>query len=163
MAKEVEKTYFEVLKEQAEKVAATATERGPILTVGPQHFTIIGGTHGEKDGRDWSAIVARHTNGHEYRLFYNLYWPLKEGELEQRLNVDTFNWIVAFDPTLLAGYKDTNFDAFFNSLVGRSYELRYSTNKRSGKVYLDYTIPPVLLDVLEEELTVDEINFDEVV
>jgi hypothetical protein len=162
MAKETEKTYFEQLKENAEKVAASASERGPELGVGPQPFTIIGGTHGEKEGREWSAIVARHnTNGYEYRLFYNLYWPLKEGELEERLNVDTFNWIVGFDPKLLTGYKEKNFDAFFNSLVGRSYEINYVVNKKM-KVVVDFKTLPILLDVLEETLTVDEIDFDSV-
>lgn len=156
-----EKTYFEELQEQAAAQAAAAKERGPELSVGPQHFTIIGGTHGEKDGREWNCVVARHTNGFEYRLFYNLYWPLKEGELEQRLNVNAFNWVVDFDREALASYTDKNFDAFFNALAGRSYEITYTTTKK-GKVVIDNKVAPILLDSLEEALTVDEINFDEV-
>ncbi len=157
-----EKTYFEQLQEQAAAQAASAAERGPELSVGPQHFTIIGGTHGEKDGREWSAIVARHTNGFEYRLFYNLYWPLKEGELEQRLNVDAFNWVVDFDRAALAGYADKDFDNFFNKLAGKSYEIKYTTSKK-GKVVIDWSASPIALDTLEETLSVEEINFDEVV
>lgn len=159
MAKE--KTYFEVLQEQAAAASAAASARGPELGVGPHTFTIIGGTHGSKDGRDWSAVVARHTNGHEYRLFYSLYWPLKEGEIEPRLNVNTFNWIVAFDRDALAKYDKNDFDDYFNKLAGRSYEIRYTTSKR-GKVVIDMAATPVLLDTLEEELVVDEINFDEI-
>ena len=158
---EKEKTYFEQLQEQAKEQQEKAAERGPELGVGPHQFTIIGGTHGTKGTYDWSAIVARHTNGFEYRLFYNLYWPLKEGELEPRLNVDTFNWLVAFDPTGIASYKEENFDNFFNALTGKSYEIRYTTSKR-GKVVTDFKALPVSLDTLEETLTVDEINFDEV-
>ena len=156
-----EKSYFEQLQEQAKLQSAAAKERGPELGVGPQSFTIIGGTHGSKEGRDWSAVVLRHTNGHEYRIFYNLYWPLKEGELEQRLNVNTFNWIVAFDPKLLASYTDKDFDNYFNSLAGRSYEVKYTLSKK-GKVVIDFEATPILLDVLEEELAVDEIDFDAV-
>lgn len=156
-----EKTYFEQLQEQAAAQQAAATERGPELGVGPQHFTIIGGTHGSKDGRDWSAIVARHTNGHEYRLFYNLYWPLKEGELEQRLNVDCFNWICDFDRAALAGYTDKDFDNFFNSLAGKSFEIKYTLSKKS-RVVIDFSAAPIALDSLEESLSIDEINFDEV-
>lgn len=159
MAKE--KTYFEILQEQAAEAAKAASVRGPELSVGPHTFTIIGGTHGAKDGREWSAVVARHTNGHEYRLFYNLYWPLKEGEIEPRLNVNTFNWIVAFDRDALAEYDKNDFDDYFNKLAGRSYEIRYTTSKR-GKVVIDMAATPVLLDTLEEELVVDEINFDEI-
>jgi hypothetical protein len=161
MAKEVEKTYFEQLQEQAEAAKKAAAERGPELGVGPQSFTILGGTHGEKDGREWSAVVARHTNGHEYRLFYNLYWPLKEGELEPKLNVDTFNWICDFDKTALASYKEANFDNYFNKLTGKSYEIRYKLSTK-GKVVIDFSISPLLLDTLEEELVVDEIDFDAV-
>jgi hypothetical protein len=156
-----EKTYFEQLQEQAAAQAAAAKERGPELGVGAHAFTIIGGTHGEKDGREWSAVVLRHTNGHEYRIFYNLYWPLKEGELEPRLNVDTFNWICDFDRAALASYKEADFDNYFNSLAGKSYEIRYNLSKK-GKVVPDFSSAPVLLDTLEEELTVDEINFDAV-
>lgn len=159
MAKE--KTYFEVLQEQAAEAAAAASARGPELGVGPHTFTIIGGTHGAKDGREWSAVVARHTNGHEYRLFYNLYWPLKEGEIEPRLNINTFNWIVAFDRDALAKYDKNDFDDYFNKLAGRSYEIRYTTSKK-GRVVIDMEATPVLLDTLEEELVVDEINFDEI-
>lgn len=157
MAKE--KSYFEQLQEQAEAAKKAASERGPELGVGPQQFTIIGGTHGEKDGREWSAVVARHTNGHEYRLFYNLYWPLKEGELEPRLNVNVFNWIVGFDPAGIASYTGKDFDDYFNTLTGKSYELKYITSKR-GKVFVDFAATPIALDTLEEELVVDEIDFD---
>ena len=80
----------------------------------------------KKDGREWSAVVARHTNGHEYRLFYNLYWPLKEGELEPHLNVNVFNWIVGFDPVGIASYTGKDFDDYFNMLTGKSYELKYT-------------------------------------
>jgi hypothetical protein len=156
-----EKTYFEQLQEQAEAQAASAAARGPELGIGPQTFTIIGGTHGEKDGREWSCVVARHTNGFEYRLFYNLYWPLKEGELEPRLNVDAFNWVVDFDRPALASYTDKDFDNFFNSLAGKSYEVKYTTSKK-GRVVIDWKSSPILLDSLEESLEVDEINFDEV-
>lgn len=156
-----EKSYFEQLQEQAAAQAAAAKERGPALGVGPHSFTIIGGTHGSKEGREWSAVVVRHTNGHEYRIFYNLYWPLKEGELEQRLNIKTFDWIVGFDPKAITSYKGADFDDFFNSLSGRSYELKYTLNKK-GSVVVDFEALPVLLDALEEELTIDEINFDAV-
>lgn len=161
MAKEKEKTYFEQLQEQAEAAKKAAAERGPELGVGPHQFTIIGGTHGEKDGREWSAVVMRHTNGHEYRIFYNLYWPLKEGELEPRLNVDTFNWICDFDRASLSSYKEENFDNYFNALAGKSYEVQYTLNKK-GKVVPDFKATPVALDTLEEELVVDEIDFDAV-
>lgn len=160
MAKE--KTYFEQLQEQAAIQAAAVTERGPELEVGPHKFTIIGGTHGTSEGGyDWTAVVLRHTNGHEYRIFYNLYWPLKEGEIEQRLNVDAFNWIVSFDKAALASYKEENFDAYFNGLAGKSYEINYTLTK-TGKVVPDFKTPPVYLDDLEDELEVDEINFDEI-
>lgn len=159
MAETREKSYFEQLQEQAEAAKKAASERGPELSVGPQQFTIIGGTHGEKDGREWSAVVARHTNGHEYRLFYNLYWPLKEGELEPRLNVNVFNWIVGFDPVGIASYTGKDFDDYFNMLTGKSYELKYTTSKR-GKVVVDFAATPIALDTLEEELIVDEIDFD---
>jgi len=161
MADAKEKSYFEQLQEQAEAAKKAAAERGPELGVGPQSFTIIGGTHGVKDDREWSAVVARHTNGHEYRLFYNLYWPLKEGELEARLNVDTFNWIVGFDPVGIASYTGKDFDDFFNKLTGKSYELKYTTSKK-GKVVLDFGATPIALDTLEEELVVDEIDFDSI-
>lgn len=160
MAKE--KSFFEELQEQAAQVEASATERGPELGVGPHQFTIIGGAHGAKDGRDWSCIVARHTNGHEYRIFYNLYWPLKEGELEPRLNVNAFNFVTSFDKAALAGYKEPDFDAYFNALAGKSYEINYAAAKRSGKIYPDFSTEPILLDTLEEELEVDEIDFGEI-
>lgn len=155
------KTYFEELQEQAAAAMAAATSRGPELTTGPQQFTILGGTHGTKDGRDWSAVVLRHTNGHEYRIFYDLYWPLKEGELEQRLNVNAFNWICAFNKDLLASYTDSDFDNYFNALAGKQFELQYTVTKK-GKVVVDFSKNPIPLDVLEETLVVDEINFDEV-
>lgn len=155
-----EKSYFEQLQEQAAAQESAAKERGPELTVGPQSFTIIGGTHGTtKDGREWSAVSARHTNGHEYRLFYSLYWPLKAGEIEPGLNVSVFNWIVAFDPTEIAKYTGTDFDNFFNKLTGRAYQINYTVNK-SGKVVIDFNTPPLLLDTLESELSLDEVNFD---
>lgn len=159
MADVKEKTYFEQLQEQAEAAKKASVERGPELGVGPQTFTIIGGTHGEKDGREWTAVVARHTNGHEYRLFYSLYWPLREGELEPRLNVDVFNWIVAFDRAALSSYTETTFDNYFNSLAGKTYAINYMMSKKS-KVVIDFKTEPLAMDMLEETLSVEEINFD---
>lgn len=158
-----EKTYFEILQEQAQKAQERAQERGPELGVGPQRFTIIGGISGTHNNRDWSAVQVRHTNGHEYRLFYNLYWPLKPGEITPQLNVDVFNWIVAFAPDALATYTEPNFDAYFNSLVGKQFEVNYtvvSKGASAGKVVLSFKDKPILLDVEEEEIAVDEINFD---
>lgn len=158
-----EKTFFEELQERAKIAESKAAERGPILGVGPHTFTIIGGTSGVKEstGNAWSCIVARHTNGHEYRLFYNLYWPLKDGELEPNLNVDAFNWVTGFDPIALSTYKDKDFDNYFNGLTGKQFEIRYTTF-RSGRVGIDYKSIPVLLDSLEEVLEVDEIDFDSI-
>jgi hypothetical protein len=158
-----EKTFFEELQEQAKIEESKATERGPELGVGPHTFTIIGGTSGVKEetGNAWSCIVARHTNGHEYRLFYSLYWPLKDGELEPNLNVDAFHWITGFDPVALSTYKDKDFDNYFNGLTGKQFEIRYTTF-RSGRVGIDYKATPVLLDSLEEVLEVDEIDFDSI-
>lgn len=158
-----EKSFFEQLQEQAKAAESKATERGPELGVGPHVFTIIGGTSGVKEatGNAWSAVVVRHTNGHEYRLFYNLYWPLKDGELEANLNVDAFNWVTGFDPIALSTYTGKDFDDYFNGLTGKQFEIRYTAFK-SGRIGVDYKSIPVLLDSLEEELEVDEINFDEI-
>ena len=157
-----EKTFFEQLQEQAKEAESKVTERGPELGVGPHVFTIIGGASGVSEkGNAWSSVVARHTNGHEYRLFYSLYWPLKDGELEPNLNVDAFNWVTGFDPVALTTYTGTDFDNYFNGMVGKQFEIRYTTFK-SGRVGIDYKAIPVLLDGIEEELEVDEINFDEI-
>lgn len=158
---EKELTYFEQLQAEAAKAQESATVRGPELAPGLHQFTILGGTHGSKEGRDWSAVVVRHTNGHEYRIFYNLYWPLKEGELEPKLNVSVFNWICSFDKSLLATYKEDNFDKYFDALVGKSFEITYTVNKK-GRVVIDFNKHPIPVNVLEEELSVDEINFDEI-
>ena len=157
------KSCFEQLQEQAKIAESKATERGPELGVGPHVFTIIGGTRGVtvETGNAWSAVVVRHTNGHEYRLFYNLYWPLKDGELEPNLNVDAFNWVTGFDPIALSSYTGKDFDDYFNGLTGKQFEIRYTTFK-TGRIGVDYKSIPVLLDSLEEELEVDEINFDEI-
>ena len=158
---EKELTYFEQLQAEAAKAQENAQARGPELQPGVHQFTIIGGTHGTKEGRDWSAVVVRHTNGHEYRLFYNLYWPLKEGELTPQLNVSVFNWICAFDRDLLSDYKGEDFDKYFDALVGKQFEIEYVVNKR-GRVVVNFNKLPIALNVLEEELSVDEINFDEI-
>lgn len=158
-----EKTYFELLQEQAAQTKTAGTTQGPELGVGTHRFTIIGGVSGAKDGRDWSAVAVRHTNGSEYRLFYNLYWPLRDGELTPRLNVDVFNWIVGFDQPSLASYTEKSFDKYFNNLVGKQFDINYtvaSRGKYAGKVVLDFTTKPVEITGLEETLEVDEINFD---
>lgn len=157
------KSYFEELQEQAALAEKSMKERttAPTLEEGPHQFTIIGGASGEKGGRAWSAIVVRHTNGHEYRIFYNLYWPLKPGEISQSLNVNTFNFICGFDKSFLSTYKEKSFDGYFDALTGRSYTINYHTAS-SGKVYPDFKTLPVYQDVLEETLEVEEINFDEV-
>lgn len=161
---EKEKTYFELLQEQAEQAKQAGNTQGPELGVGPHRFTIIGGKTGTtKDKRDWSALVARHTNGHEYFLFYNLYWPLKNGEIQPQLNVDVFNWIVGFNPTALSNYSEENFNKYFNDLVGRQFEINYSMSKR-GKIFIDFKTLPFEVGLIpeEEEVEVDEINFDDI-
>lgn len=156
-----EKTYFEILQEQAAAAAAAGAQQGPALGVGLHRFTIIGGVSGTKDGREWSAVAARHTNGSEYRLFYNLYWPLKDGEITPQLNVNVFNWIVGFNPNGLAGYTEKSFDKYFNGLVGKQFEVNYTMSKQN-KVVLDFKTLPVETTIAEEILEVDEINFDAV-
>lgn len=158
-----EKTYFEILQEQAAKAAASSKEQGPELTVGTHRFTIIGGASGvsKNTGKEWASVVVRHTNGHEYRLFYTLYWPLKAGELTPRLNVDCFNWIVGFDQAALASYTEVSFDKYFDGLTGRQFDINYTLSKQ-GKVVIDYKTLPVESGTMEESIELEEINFDEI-
>lgn len=155
-------TFYEILKKQREQAQAQGTGATPNLTAGKHVFTIIAGVSGaSQDGRGWSALDVRHTNGYQYRIFYNLFWPLKEGEVEQQLNIDTFNWIEAFDPQALVNYAEDNFDAYFNSLKGKQYEITYMPSRDGQKVFVDFKTPPLLLDILEEDILVEEINFDD--